>query len=68
MKSSVDEIRARFDADVERFSDPKGGQASTMYAAIALDMRAVFDYIEREDSPETSTSSTRIPASRRSWR
>lgn len=38
MKSSVDEIRARFDADVERFSDPKGGQASTMDAALALDM------------------------------
>jgi tRNA (cmo5U34)-methyltransferase len=36
-KSTVDEIRARFDADVERFSNLETGQLATMDAPLALD-------------------------------
>jgi tRNA (cmo5U34)-methyltransferase len=36
MKSTVDEIRARFDADVERFSNLDTGQSATMDAPLAL--------------------------------
>lgn len=39
-KSTVDEIRARFDADVERFSDLGAGQATTVDAALVLDLIA----------------------------
>jgi tRNA (cmo5U34)-methyltransferase len=39
-KSSVEEIRARFDADVERFSDLQTGQSSTMDAPLALELVA----------------------------
>jgi tRNA (cmo5U34)-methyltransferase len=35
MKSSVDEIRRRFDADVERFSNLDTGQSSTVDAPLA---------------------------------
>jgi tRNA (cmo5U34)-methyltransferase len=38
MKSSVDEIRRRFDADVERFSNLETGQSSTVDAPLALDL------------------------------
>lgn len=38
MKSSVDEIRARFDQDVERFSNLETGQTATMDAPLALDL------------------------------
>lgn len=37
-KSSVEEIRARFDADVERFSNLETGQVATMDAALCLDL------------------------------
>jgi tRNA (cmo5U34)-methyltransferase len=37
-KSTVEEIRRRFDADVERFADLETGQASTMDAALAMDL------------------------------
>lgn len=37
-KSTVDEIRARFDKDVERFSSLQSGQASTIDAALVLEM------------------------------
>jgi len=37
-KSSVDEIRARFDADVERFSDLATGQQATIDAPLALEL------------------------------
>lgn len=40
MKSTVDEIRARFDADVERFSNLESGQSATMDAPLALDLVA----------------------------
>ncbi len=40
IKSSVDEIRARFDADVERFSNLETGQSATMDAPLALDLIA----------------------------
>jgi tRNA (cmo5U34)-methyltransferase len=36
MKSSVDEIRQRFDADVERFSNLKTGQSATVDAPLAM--------------------------------
>ena len=38
MKSSVDEIRRRFDADVERFSNLETGQSSTIDAPLALEL------------------------------
>src|SRR5512144_1893912 len=36
MKSTVDEIRQRFDADVERFSNLETGQSATMDAPLAM--------------------------------
>ncbi len=39
-KSSVEKIRARFDGDVERFSNLKSGQTSTLDAPLALEMMA----------------------------
>src|SRR5439155_1855455 len=36
MKSTVDEIRQRFDADVERFSNLETGQAATVDAPLAM--------------------------------
>jgi tRNA (cmo5U34)-methyltransferase len=39
-KSTVDEIRERFDRDVERFSNLETGQSSTVDAAFALDLVA----------------------------
>jgi tRNA (cmo5U34)-methyltransferase len=39
-KSTVEEIRARFDADVERFSNLETGQTSTMDAALAMQLVA----------------------------
>ena len=39
-KSTVAEIRARFDGDVERFADLGGGQAATVDAALAMDLAA----------------------------
>ena len=36
MKSTVDEIRARFDADVERFSNLETGQSATVDAPLAM--------------------------------
>jgi tRNA (cmo5U34)-methyltransferase len=40
MKSTVDEIRARFDADVERFSNLDTGQSATIDAPLALELVA----------------------------
>jgi tRNA (cmo5U34)-methyltransferase len=40
MKSSIDEIRARFDADVERFSNLETGQSATIDAPLAMDLVA----------------------------
>jgi len=39
-KSSVDEIRARFDVDVERFSNLETGQSATIDAPLALELVA----------------------------
>ena len=39
-KASVDEIRARFDADVERFSSLESGQISAQDAALVLELIA----------------------------
>jgi len=38
MKSTPEEIRRRFDADVERFSDLEAGHAATMDARLTLDL------------------------------
>jgi len=40
MKSTVDEIRARFDADVERFSNLDTGQSATVDAPLAMELVA----------------------------
>ncbi len=40
MKSTVDDIRRRFDADVERFSNLDTGQSATVDAPLALDLVA----------------------------
>ena len=40
MKSTVAEIRARFDADVERFSNLQTGQSATIDAPLALELIA----------------------------
>src|SRR4029079_14684644 len=40
MKSTVDEIRRRFDADVERFSNLETGQSATVDAPLALELVA----------------------------
>lgn len=37
-KSSVEEIRERFDHDVERFSNLQSGQVSTVDAALSLEL------------------------------
>lgn len=37
-KSTIDEIRARFDADVERFSNLTTGQISTVDAPLAMEL------------------------------
>ena len=37
-KSSVDEIRSRFDADVERFSDLETGQAAAPDSPLCMDL------------------------------
>lgn len=39
-KSSVEEIRSRFDADVERFSNLETGQTATVDARLAMDLVA----------------------------
>ena len=38
MKSNVDQIRQRFDNDVERFSDLETGQSATIDAPLVLDL------------------------------
>ncbi|HEX8834965.1 MAG TPA: class I SAM-dependent methyltransferase, partial [Abditibacteriaceae bacterium] len=38
MKSTIDEIRARFDADVERFSSLETGQSATIDAPLVLEL------------------------------
>jgi tRNA (cmo5U34)-methyltransferase len=40
MKSTVDEIRARFDADVDRFSNLQTGQSATVDAPLAMTLVA----------------------------
>jgi len=40
MKSTVDEIRQRFDADVERFSNLETGQSATVDASLAMSLIA----------------------------
>ncbi len=37
-KSSIEEIRSRFDSDVERFSKIESGQTATMDAPLAMEL------------------------------
>ena len=37
-KSSINEIKARFDADVERFSNLETGQTATIDAPLAMEL------------------------------
>ena len=53
MKSTVDEIRARFDKDVERFSNLDTGQSATIDAPLALELIA-------EAAAATSPHATRL--------
>jgi len=64
-KSSVDEIRQRFDNDVDRFSNIETGPVqSLMWNRYGEYLRSVggesyrdkvFDYIDKEDSPRPVT-------------
>ena len=40
MKSTVDQIRQRFDQDVERFSDLSTGQSATMDTRLVMELTA----------------------------
>ncbi len=53
MKSSVEEIRARFDKDVERFSNLDTGQTATIDAPLALELIA-------EAAAATTPQATRL--------
>lgn len=53
MKSTVNEIRARFDNDVERFSNLETGQSATIDAPLALDLIA-------EAAAEVNPTATRL--------
>ena len=51
-KSTVEEIRRRFDGDVERFSNLESGQASTIDSAFVLD---ILTEAAAAVSPQAST-------------
>jgi len=53
MKSTVDEIRARFDSDVERFSNLQTGQSAAIDAPLALELIA-------EAAAATTPQATRL--------
>lgn len=58
-KSTTQQIRERFDGDVERFSNLETGQSATIDAPLSLALIAgaaceqVFNYIAQEDSPRS---------------
>ena len=59
-KSSIEEIRKRFDDDVERFSNIESGQTATIDAPLAMELitQAAFKStpsIHKEDSPRPVT-------------
>ena len=47
MKSTVDEIPQRFDADVERISDLETGQSATVDAPLALVAEQAGDWTSK---------------------
>jgi len=52
-KSTVDEIRERFDNDVERFSNLETGQAAAMDASLHMQLVAeAADYAEEQAVPD----------------
>lgn len=48
-KSSIEEIRQRFDNDVERFSNLETGQTATVYAPLAMELiaQAAFNSVKK---------------------
>ncbi len=61
-KSSVGDIRQRFDNDVDRFSNIETGQTATIDAPLVMELitqaafhSLKFDYIDQEDSPRPVT-------------
>ena len=52
-KSTVEEIRARFDADVDRFSNLETGQSATMDAPIVLDLITRVAQKHRPDATQS---------------
>ena len=60
-KSSVDEIRARFDVDVERFSDLESGQIATIDAPLAMELTT---QVAAELANDRAAASTRDGAPR----
>jgi tRNA (cmo5U34)-methyltransferase len=63
MKSTVDEIRRRFDADVERFSNLETGQSATVDAPLAMALVAEAAAVT---TPATSSTSAAGPGMTRS--
>jgi tRNA (cmo5U34)-methyltransferase len=53
MKSSPEEIRRRFDEDVERFSNLETGQSTTMDAPLMMDLTT-------QAAAETNPQATRV--------
>ena len=69
-KSTTDDIRERFDADVERFSNLETGQVATIDAPLAMELitqAAIASTLSRQrTTPVTcSTKSCRISAASR---
>src|ERR687886_794118 len=50
LKSTVDQIRQRFDADVERFSNLETGQSATIDAPLVLDLIAETAHVANPDA------------------
>ena len=53
-KSTVDEIRERFDSDVERFSNLQSGQSATIDAPLVLELITTA-------AAESSPGATKVP-------
>lgn len=61
-KSTVDQIRRRFDADVERFAALETGQSATVDAPLALELIAQAAAVT---TPAASTTASDSPSTRR---
>jgi hypothetical protein len=61
MKSTVEEIRQRFDADVERFSNLETGQSATVDAPLALALVAEAATASLVPTRSASSGVSRLP-------